>query len=116
VLINTPENRGICFAVQNTSSYVYPDGMTDALKVNEAGETRINTSAGHLSLHVEGAHPAEIEFAFDREPKRLSVAFVASAVIDTLLVALLIVASRYRPAISASAILPEEPNKNIIWL
>src|SRR5207237_444697 len=90
--------------------------MSDSDNGNQPGGTRMNTSAGHLSLHVEGAHPAEIEFSFDREPKRLSAAFVASAVIDCLLVVLLILASRYHPAISASALLPEEPNKNIIWL
>ena len=90
--------------------------MSEGPKVGEAGETRMNTSAGHLSLHVEGAHPAEIEFSFDREPRRLSAAFVASAVIDVGIVLLLVVASRYRPAVAASALLPEDPNKNIIWL
>src|SRR5438128_2550968 len=85
-------------------------------KVIGAGETRLNTSAGHLSLHVQGAHPAEIEFSFDREPKRLSMAFVASAIIDVTIVVLLVIASRYQPAVTATALLPEEPNKNIIWL
>src|SRR2546421_5926824 len=89
--------------------------MSDAPKVSQGGETRVNTSAGHLSLHVEGAHPAEIDFSFDREPRRMSVAFVASGVIDVALVVLLVLASRYHP-IAASAFLPEEPNKNIIWL
>ncbi len=85
-------------------------------KVIEAGETRLNTSAGHLSLHVQGAHPAEIEFSFDREPKRLSMAFVASAIIDVSIVVLLVIASRYQPPVTATALLPEDPNKNIIWL
>jgi len=49
--------------------------MSDGPNVTEAGGTRINTSAGHLSLKVDGAHPAEVDFSFDREPKRLSVAF-----------------------------------------
>jgi protein TonB len=80
------------------------------------GHMRLNTSAGHLSLHVEGAHPDEVDFSFDREPKRLSAAFVASAVLDVAFVILLVVASRYRPAVPASALLPEDPNKSIIWL
>jgi protein TonB len=90
--------------------------MSDALKADQSGETRMNTSAGHLSLHVEGAHPTEVEFSFDRQPKRLSAAFIASAAIDVTLVVLLVLASRYQPAVNASAVLPEEPNKNIIWL
>ncbi len=90
--------------------------MSDGPKANQTGETRLNTSAGHLSLHVDGAFPAEIEFAFDREPKRLSAAFIASAVIDVTLVVLLVVASRYKPAAATSATLPFEPNKEIVWL
>src|SRR6185437_8724998 len=85
-------------------------------KVGPPGETRMNTSAGHLSIHVDGAHPAEVEFSFDREPKRLSAAFIASAIIDVSVVILLVLASRYHPAAAANALLPEEPNKNIIWL
>ncbi len=90
--------------------------MSDGLNTTVAGDTRMNTSAGHLSLHVDGAHPAEIEFHFDREPKRLSVAVVASAVIDVTIVVLLVLASRYHPAATTSPLLPDEPNKNIIWL
>lgn len=90
--------------------------MADAPQAGDAGETRMNTSAGHLSLHVPGAHPTEIDFSFDREPRRLSAAFVASAVIDVTIVVLLVLASRYHPAVDASALLPEDPNKNIIWL
>jgi len=76
----------------------------------------MNTSAGHLSVSIDGAHPDDIRFSFDREPKRLSASIIASAVIDIVVVALLVVASRYRPAVTASALLPDEPNKNIIWL
>jgi protein TonB len=90
--------------------------MSDGPKAGDAGVTRVNTSAGHLSLHVEGAHPAEIDFSFDREPRRLSMAFVASAVLDVTVVILLVLASRYHPAVAASALLPDDPNKNIIWL
>jgi protein TonB len=86
--------------------------MSDAPHSQE----RMNTSAGHLSVSIDGAHPDDIRFSFDREPKRLSASIIASAVIDIVVVALLVVASRYRPAVTASALLPEEPNKNIIWL
>ncbi len=83
----------------------------------QTGEARTNTSAGHLSIHVEGAHPVEVEFSFDREPRRLSFAVAASVVVDSLLVILLVFASRYRPpAVPVAAVLPENLSKNIIWL
>jgi periplasmic protein TonB len=76
----------------------------------------INTSAGHLSVHVEGAHPPEIKFSFEREPKRLTFSIVTSVILDILIVTLLVLASRYRPAAAAVAVLPDAPNKEIIWL
>jgi periplasmic protein TonB len=76
----------------------------------------VNTSAGHLSVHVEGAHPPEIRFSFEREPKRLTFSVITSLVLDVLLVTLIVIASRYKPAVSAVAELPDEPNKHIIWL
>src|SRR5262249_54835037 len=55
-------------------------------------------------------------FLFDRQPKRLSVSVVASAVIEVAAVILLIVASRHHATAVTSAELPEQPNKNIIWI
>src|SRR5579885_1345248 len=55
---------------QNTSSYIYPIDMSDGPQGRAAGGNRMNTSAGHLSLHVDSAHAADFEFSFDREPKR----------------------------------------------
>jgi TonB family protein len=75
-----------------------------------------NTSAGHLSVHVEGAHPPEVRFSFDREPKRLTASVGATIVLDILIVALFVLASRYKPAAAPVALLPDVPNKNIIWL
>jgi periplasmic protein TonB len=75
-----------------------------------------NTSAGHLSVHVEGAHPPEIKFSFEREPKRLTFSIGATIVLDILIAALFILASRYKPAVAAVALLPDAPNKDIIWL
>ena len=100
---------------ENTSGgYVpVPVQMSD---VPQTDSTHMNTSAGHLSVWVEGAHPADVRFSFEREPRRMSAAFVASAIIDVTVVVLLVLASRYHPAAAASALLPEEPNKNIIWL
>jgi len=75
-----------------------------------------NTSAGHLSVRVEGAHPPEIRFSFEREPKRLTFSIFTSVLLDILIVAFLFIASRYKPAVAAVAVLPDAPNKEIIWL
>jgi len=44
------------------------------------GGVRANTSAGHISVHVEGDHPVEVPFLFEQQEKRLGPAFVASFV------------------------------------
>jgi periplasmic protein TonB len=87
--------------------------MSDAPHNNQQ---HLNKSAGHLSVSIDGAHVDDIQFSFDREPKRLSASIIASAIIDVAVVALLVVASRYHPNVVAEAQLPEQPNKNIIWL
>ncbi len=101
---------------ENTSSDVYLSDMNQAPQPAGATDARVNTSAGHLSVYVEGAHPSDIQFSFDREPKRLSVSLVASAIIDVTIVVLLVLASRYHPAASASSVVQDQPNKEIIWL
>jgi protein TonB len=76
----------------------------------------LNTSAGHLSVSIDGAHVNDIQFSFDREPKRMSASVVASAIIQVTLVVLVVVISRLHPAAAPVALLPDQPNKNIIWL
>ena len=79
-------------------------------------QARTNTSAGHLSVSIDDAHVEDFRFSFDREPKRMSASVVASAIIQVGLVVLVIVLSRLHPAAAPVALLPDEPNKNIIWL
>ena len=75
------------------------------------------TSAGHLSVYVEGAHPDEVPFLLERQPGRLGFAVGGSVLLDVLLAIFLIFASRYQPPAAAiAALLPENPNQNIIWL
>src|SRR5262249_50497982 len=64
-----------------------------------------------------GQHPAEVPFLFDQEPKRLTLSFAASAVIDVVFAAIVIWVSTFpaRPY-SSSALLPESPNTQIVWL
>jgi len=75
------------------------------------------TTAGHLSVYVEGAHPDEVPFLLERQPKRLGASVVGSAVVQVLLFVFLIIASRYTPpAAAVAALLPDNPNQHIIWL
>ena len=71
-------------------------------------EVRANESAGHLSVHVEGAHPVEIPFLFEQQQKLASHVFLALLVVFGV---------RYGGATAvAPPQLPEQPNTNIIWL
>jgi protein TonB len=74
-----------------------------------------STSAGHLSFHVEGLHPADVPFLFEQQPKRIGVSLLASAAFDVLIATLLVLASRYTPA-STATFLPEQLNNSIVWL
>jgi TonB family protein len=84
--------------------------------LNPNTAAKANTSAGHLSVRVEGAHPPEVKFSFEREPKRLTFSIVGSIVLDILIAALFVLASRYKPAVAAVAFLPDLANKDIVWL
>jgi protein TonB len=78
---------------------------------------RANESAGHLSVHVEGAHPVAESFLFEQRQSRVGPAFIGSLVWHIAFVALVILAVRYTPAAkSLPAVMPEQPNNNIIWL
>lgn len=78
---------------------------------------RANESAGHLSVHLEGAHPAEVPFLLEQQQKRLGPAFVISLVYHVLMVALMVIAIRYGTYNTTTfAVLPEQANSNIIWL
>ena len=69
-------------------------------------------------MYVEGAHPDEVPFLFERQPQRLGFAVGGSAVIQ---VAAVSFCSSWRagtspPVAPVFALLPENPNKDIIWL
>jgi protein TonB len=76
----------------------------------------VNTSAGHLSVHLEGLHPADVPFLFEQQPKRMGLSLLASLGFDILLASLLILASRYGPDTSNVTFLPELLNSDIVWL
>ena len=80
-------------------------------------EVRANESAGHLSVHVEGAHPVEIPFLFEQQRERMGPAALASLAYHLLMIGATVFFIRYGTQSTATAaLLPEQPNTNIIWL
>lgn len=76
-----------------------------------------NPSAGHLAVHVEGAHPVDVPFLFERQDKRIGPAFVVSFVYHVGMTLFLLFAIRYGThGVGSPAVLPFQPNSNIIWL
>ena len=75
-----------------------------------------NYSAGHLSVHVEGAHPDDVPFLFERQQERLAPAFAAALVYHVVMILLALFAVRYGSHSTSAAVLPERPNENIVWL
>ena len=112
---------GIRFAVaaadtvrDNISTNPIPFPMTDS---TPAEDPRVNASAGHLSVHVEGAHPVEVPFLFEQRPKRLGFSIVLSAAVDIAFAALLVFLSRLPVSpVTAAAVLPDNQTNNIVWL
>src|SRR5207247_3251800 len=88
--------------------------MTDNTSTNGA---TVNASAGHLSVHIPGAHPPEQTFQFERQNDRLGWSFVASAVLDVSIFVLVIVLSRLAPPTASTLVnLLAPPSDSIIWI
>lgn len=113
--------RGTPFAVA-AHGRVRDNILTDTLSttmpetINPAPE-RLNASAGHLSVHVDGAHAVDVPFLFEQPQKRIAPAFVASLAshIAIFLMAVLIV--RYGDQLGhAAPMLPDTMSKDIVWL
>lgn len=73
------------------------------------------TSAGHLSVRVEGLHADDVPFRFERQPRRMGLSFVASAAFDVLIAILVTVAARHTPAPTAASV-STLPDARIVWL
>jgi len=83
----------------------------------QTAEVRENVSAGHLSIHIEGAHPLEMPFLFERPQEHIAPAAGASVVAHIVIVIAAILLVEYAPRGQTSvAILPEKPNEHIVWL
>src|SRR5882762_5688965 len=84
---------------------------------NQTAEVCVNESAGHLSVHMEGLHPVDVPFLFEQPQKHIAPAFAGSLISHVVLGFLMIFLIRYSSSTATSAaVLPDQPNQNIIWL
>jgi protein TonB len=78
---------------------------------------RANSSAGHLSVHLEGAHPVEVPFLFEQSQQRIAPAFAGSLAAHIVLFLAMVLVIRYGNSLGhAAPLLPDVPSKNIVWL
>jgi protein TonB len=83
----------------------------------ESGGVAVDASAGHLSVHIPGAHPAEVSFLFGQQPRRLGLSFVASLFIDIGAIVLVVLATRLGARnVTDSRFVLERPSDQIIWI
>ena len=102
------------FVRDNTSTSSIPFAMAE---IPDTGEARANSSAGHLSVHVDGAHPADVPFLFEQPRNRVAPAFVGSMASHAAMFLFAFLIIRFGSGVGQTApILPEKPNDQIIWL
>jgi hypothetical protein len=81
------------------------------------GPERLNVSAGHLSVHLEGEHPPEVPFNFDWQRKRTGWSMAVSFGINSILLAAALILPTFFPhRTTINAFLPDNPNEHIVWL
>jgi protein TonB len=80
------------------------------------GET-FNSSVGHLSVHLEGEHPAEVPFLFEQQRRRLGPSILIALFYHLLFAGFIILAMRSgTSAVLEEARLPDKINDRIVWL
>ena len=113
--------RGTSFAVA-ASEHVRENISTDHINFHMAdteqtAEVRQNSSVGHLTVHVDGVSTVETTFLFEQQEKRIAPAAMASFGTHLVMVVAAILFIKYAPKpVYTEAVLPDQPNANIIWL
>src|SRR5438309_1017498 len=90
---------------------------TSAAENTESAGALVNASAGHLSVHIPGAHPADIPFLFEQQPRRLGLSFVVSLCFDIAAIVLVVLASRLGAHnVTDMRFVLDRPSDQIIWI
>jgi TonB family protein len=88
--------------------------MADA---TQGGRARANPAVGHLSVHVEDAHPAEVPFLFEQQKQRLGPAFLVSLAWHAALAGVAIYLISAETGVTESRlIVPEPVSDKIVWI
>ena len=86
-------------------------------EITPSPRTRVNASAGHLEVRIEGAHPAECSFQFERQQERIGPAAIASMVYHGLMIAGIVLLIRYGSyQAPTKTVEPEVDYSKIVWL
>ena len=98
----------------NISTESFSFAMADSTSATLASE---NTSAGHLSVHFEGYHPADVTFSFEQQQKRIGPAALVSFAYHVAMVSgLLFLITHGSSATMQAPVLPDKLNSQIVWL
>jgi protein TonB len=77
----------------------------------------IRTEPGHLAVKVDGLRPDELQFSFERQPKRMGGALASSIGVHAAFGLFVLFMAVYGPKPQFSApIEPPRQNKEIVWL
>ena len=80
-------------------------------------EAPASPAVGHLSVHIEGEHPAEVPFLFEQQQKRIAPAAIASLGTHIVMAVAMFMLIRYAPRpVTAAAMLPDKTVEHIVWL
>ncbi len=80
-------------------------------------EPRDNTSAGHLTVHLDPSRAADMPFLFEQQETRIGPAFLASFGSHAAVAVLAFLMVRYGgQTVSSAPVLPQSNPDNIIWL
>ena len=74
----------------------------------------VNTSHGHLSVHVEGAHPPEVRFSFEQQPARTAWSVVASIALDGIVILFVVLLGRIPHTLMTPSL--DVLSDQIVWL
>jgi protein TonB len=80
-------------------------------------EASKKTPLGHVSVHIEGEHPADVPFMFERVQKRAPAAAGVSALVHIAVFAVLLGLRYGGPTVpTTNAVVAQELPKGIIWI